>query len=409
MSDQPAKSLEKLRRPDPAELRAISKQTAKVAPASVEAFFQANKGALTALVADVVKPDRLLKVAQTAIRQTPRLQECTIASLFGAVVICATIGLEPNTHEGHCWLIPRRRSVPRRDERGNIVKSNGRTEFQDVWEVNVQIGYKGRIALAYRSPKVKLLKTVVAFENDELEILEGTEQRISHKPFVSGDRGDPIGYYAVAKLDTGETLYEWMSIADIMRIRDTFSDAYKQADMNITAAQRVIDSGAVGKALTDAQKTIAKNMDIPWIRDFDQQARKTTINRISNYLPGTPQGALAQALDARDSAMRSQSLGGYIEGEPLLADEDETDDQAPTQGTTQKTISEEVVIHHDIKTDKEKAPVDHQKEEQDQEQHKQQQDQQEDRRTAPDDAQAGQQGEQTKAAGADDDGFGDAE
>jgi recombination protein RecT len=338
MSESAPKNIDLFRKPLPDELRAIAKQTARQAGGSIEAFFNANRHVLEPLVADVIRPDRLLKVAQTAIRQTPKLQECTVASLFGAIIICATMGLEPNTHEGHCFLIPRKKRRPRKDAAGNIMVDERKQWLWDEWyEVNVQMGYKGRLALIYRSPRVKSIMTTAAYSGDKLRIIRGTNPRIEHEIPSDGDRGEPVGYYAAAKLDTGEWVFEWMSLSDILHTRDEFSESYQQAHAKREAAIEVIETGRDPKAVARARRDLADAEDNPWIRDFDQMARKSTLTRIQPYLPATPHGALAAALDMRDAVMRSQGLGAVIDGGAILPEDDE-------EGEDQEQEQEEVIL-----------------------------------------------------------------
>lgn len=299
-----------------AELKEIGQSVAKQAGSKVEDFFQANRKSIEAVLPRYLTTDRLLRIAQGAIRQTPRLQECTIGSLFGAVLICAQMGLEPNTHQGHCWLIPRKNSRPKKGPDGRVMEDNNRKWiWEDLWEVQVQLGYKGRIELAYRSPKIKLLKAVPAYENDPvLDIDEGTVQTIQHKPLLRGNRGEIIGFYAVAKLDTGEALFEWMPVEDVNRIRDEYSDAYAGADEKRGAARHALEQARGDKERAKATKELAKAEDSPWIRDYVEMGRKTLINRISKYMPSTPEMALAAALDDRDLLGKSQELDGVLDG-----------------------------------------------------------------------------------------------
>jgi recombination protein RecT len=312
----------------PQELKAIAGLTAQEAGPNVEAFFTANKDKLNALVAGVVRPERLLKVAQTAIRSTPGLRQCTVASLFGAVVVCAIMGLEPNTHEGLCWLIPRKSSQPRRNERGVIMTdARGGFIWDERWEVNVQVGYKGHIALAYRNPMVKLIHTGIIHENDEYRIIEGTTPRIEHFPRTAGERGEPIIFYAICKLATGETLFEWMSRGQVERIRDNFSDAFESADAKRQQAAAVLDRGGDEKAMARARRDLEKAEAAPWIRDFDQMARKTLINRIRNYIPSNRQSSLAETLDTRDMRRQSQNLAQFLDGGDLDGEFEAHDDE----------------------------------------------------------------------------------
>jgi recombination protein RecT len=84
------------------ELAAVAKQTAAQAgSATVKKFFEANKGTLLALLPKHFDAERMLKLALGALRTTPKLANASNASLLGAVVTCAQLGLEPNTPLGH--------------------------------------------------------------------------------------------------------------------------------------------------------------------------------------------------------------------------------------------------------------------------------------------------------------------
>lgn len=361
-----------------AELKEIGQSVAKQAGSKVEDFFQANRKSIEAVLPRYLTADRLLRIAQGTIRQTPRLQECTIASLFGAVLICAQMGLEPNTHQGHCWLIPRKNFRPKKGADGRVMEdSKGKWIWEDLWEVQVQLGYKGRIELAYRSPKIKLLKAIAAYENDPVfDIDEGTVQSIQHKPLLRGNRGEIIGFYAVAKLDTEETLFEWMPVEDVNRIRDEYSDAYAGADEKRGAARHALEEARSDKERARAVKELAKAEDSPWIRDYVEMGRKTVINRISKYIPSTPEMALAAALDDRDMVGKSQELDGVLDGTFTVNDagdaqtaqgeaeqegvSDEKDSGTkPTEGksTSQLTHEKSVTLNDIMETSKEPEKV----------------------------------------------------
>ena len=50
--------------------------------------------------------DRLTRIVLTEFRKTPALLSCDRESLFGAVLQCAALGLEPGSALGHCYLLP---------------------------------------------------------------------------------------------------------------------------------------------------------------------------------------------------------------------------------------------------------------------------------------------------------------
>lgn len=347
-----------LRRIGRAELKQIGQTSAKDAGSKVESFFVAHKDAITKVGGKHISADRLLKIALGQIRATPQLAECTTASLFGAIILCATIGLEPNSYQGHVWLIPRKSSRPKKLHNGRIATDeSGKWIWDEKWEVQVQIGYKGRIELAYRSPKIKLLKAVLAYENDEIEILEGTEQNIMHSPALT-DRGRMIGVYAIAKLDTEETLFEWMPIGDVERIRDEFSDGYKRSADNAEAARLTLEKATGDKARKGAARDLAKAEANPWIRDFGEMARKTVINRIAKYLPQTPELDLAVAMDGEGPrpdygmVIEAEEFGAAFVGDDAPAETSDasaetTTQTATTQAESTQAESKPAQIEHD--------------------------------------------------------------
>ena len=81
----------------------------------------------------------------------------------------------------------------------------------------------------------------------------GTAPKITHKPCITGDRGKPICVYAIAVTTNEGAYYEVMSMSDIDKCR------------------------AVSKASSSPHS--------PWVKWFDQMAKKTAIHRIAKRLP----------------------------------------------------------------------------------------------------------------------------
>jgi recombination protein RecT len=298
-------------------------------PRAVADYFELHRAKVEEVLPANVSAARLLAVALDAIRRNPKLLDCTVSSLFGAVLLCAKMGLEPNTHQGHVYLIPRAKRRAKKDENGQDLMEVGKNGkkwkvFEETWEVHVQLGYKGRIELAYRSPKVQLIKAVIVRERDFIDIDEGTRQVLAHqvdprKPISK--RGPIIGSYAIAKLSTGEALFEWMDIEQIHKIRDENSDAYTSAALILNDDQ----------AKDWSRKKAA---DTPWISDEEQMIRKTLINRIDNYIPSTPEMALASAIDSADIEGVAQDLDAVVSGTDIR-NEQGREDEMESVGTEQ--------------------------------------------------------------------------
>ena len=262
-----------------AELRKQAKLPAKQAGGSTVAkFFEVNKASIQAVLPRHVSPERMLKIALGALRTTPKLMECTTESLFGAVVQCAQLGLEPNTPMGHAYLIPFRNTQKNRTD------------------VQVIIGYRGLIDLARRSGQIVSIAAHAVHENDEFSYEYGLEEKLVHRP-AEGDRGEITHFYAVAKLKDGGHAFEVMSRAEVEKIRDN-SNNYKFA--------------------RDKRKTV-------WGQYFSEMGRKTVIRRLFKYLPVSIEMATASALDAKASAGEDQQLDAVLEGDYQVLDEDAPD------------------------------------------------------------------------------------
>lgn len=261
------------------DLRARAKLPANQAGGStVSQFFEKNKGAMAAVLPNHVNPERMLKVALGAVRAVPKLLECTTESLFGAVIQCASLGLEPNTPLGHVYLIPF----------NNRAKS--RTDVQVI------IGYRGLLDLARRSGQIVSISAHAVRENDVFDFAFGLDERLHHVP-ARDDAGQIIAFYAVAKLQGGGSAFDVMWRADVDRI------------MKATQSK-----GGYG----------------PWKDHYEEMGRKTAIRRLFKYLPVSIEVARAVEIDGRGEAGKDQGLDTVLSGEWSVVDE--PDDSAPDAG-----------------------------------------------------------------------------
>lgn len=204
--------------------------------------------------------DRMVRIAMTVVRKTPKLQQCTPVSLLGAVIQAAQLGLEPGI-QAH--LVP---------------FFNGKTGQQEVQMIP---DYRGLIALARRSGEITSFSAHAVYENDFFDYEYGTNQHLKHKPTQKTARGSMIGAYAIAEFKAGPAQFEYMTKTDIDLIRTRSK------------------SGKSG----------------PWSTDYDEMAKKTVVRRLCKYLPVSIELAHAVALDGKAEAGESQDLGFIIDGE----------------------------------------------------------------------------------------------
>ena len=192
------------------------------------------------LLARQIGKERFMRVILNAFRATPKLMECSKASLGAALMNAAALQLEPNTPLGHAYLIP----------------------YKD--QCQLIIGYQGLVDLARRSGEVAEIMAHVVREGDEFTYTYGMNADLRHKP--SEVRGRITHVYAYARLTKGGFPFVVMSAAEVEDLKNR---------------------GAAGRGV----KT-------PWDTDEEMMYCKTAVRRLTKYLPKTLELATALEVDA---------------------------------------------------------------------------------------------------------------
>jgi len=200
---------------------------------TMQTYIKSMEGEIKKALPSVITPERFTRMVLSAISVNPKLAQCTPSSFLGAMMSAAQLGLEPNTPLGQAYLIP--------------YKNRG------VDEVQFQIGYKGLIDLAYRSGEVELVQAHIVYENDDFTLEYGLEPKLVHKP-ADRDRGEPIKVYAMFKTKSGGYGFDVMSMDDVRRHAEKYSQAYKSGFS-------------------------------PWKTNFEEMAKKTVLKRVLKYAP----------------------------------------------------------------------------------------------------------------------------
>lgn len=215
-------------------------------------FMQALRSALP----KHITPEKMARIALTALRTTRGLAACSPESFFASLLQAALLGLEVNTPNGHAYLVP----------------------YKD--QCQLIVGYQGMIELALRSGKVSKIWTRTVREGDEFRVQYGLDETIVHVPATDPKREErPITYvYAVAKLTTGDVIFEPLSIAQV------------EARKKRSAASR---SG-------------------PWVTDTEAMIRKTAVRSLFKWVPKSSEMALAESLEERADEGRSQLFDGMV-------------------------------------------------------------------------------------------------
>lgn len=265
----------------------------------------AAKEQLQMVAAKHLNPERMMRVVANAIRTTPKLQQCEPISFLGALMQCASLGLEPNTILGHAYLIP------------FDNKKKG------VTEVQVVIGYKGLIDLARRSGHITSISANIHYSDDELWTYEeGTEATLRHRP--GPQEGKKLHAYAIAQFKDGGHAYVVLPWKKVMAIRD--------ASQNWQTAVRY------GKTATAI-----------WTIHEDAMAMKTAVRALAKYLPLSVEFSDALTIDeakgadyrgfAMDPTNGVQIDGEEIEGEAVEAEQIEEEKPADPPKQTEQPKS----------------------------------------------------------------------
>lgn len=223
--------------------------------------------------------ERLSRIALTTIRTNPKLLECSIPSLMGAVMQSAQLGLEPGLI-GHCYIIPYGK------------------------EATFIIGYKGMIDLARRSGNIQSIAAHEVYENDFIELTYGLEENLKHVPWFlrkdekPTDSGKVVGAYMVAKFNDGGHFIHYMPISEI--------EAHR------------------------GRSKAAKNG--PWVTDYTEMCKKTVVRAGWKWLPISVEIASAVTQDETTRKDITPSDDSFIDITPSQPDE---------QGTTENPGGEQ--------------------------------------------------------------------
>jgi len=236
---------------------------AEVSPINtVRSALEKMKPQFAAALPQHITPDRLLRVAMTAIQTTPKLLDCDRQSLYAAIMKAAQLGLEPDGILGQAYLIP-----------------YGKT-------VQFIPGYKGLIDLARRSGEVSNIIAKEVCKNDKFDVQYHLEMPFSHTPKLDGDRGEVTHFWALARFKDGGFHWDYMTRAEVEAIRDQSSGWQSAKKWNKTA-------------------------ESPWEKHFIEMGKKTVIRRIAKFLPMSVQRAAT--MDQLNEAGKNAIINDYGE------------------------------------------------------------------------------------------------
>lgn len=224
---------------------------------TIKKLLEASKKEIEAALPAHLGADRMMRIAMTEIRKTPKLLDCTAASLIGSIIQAAQVGLEPGGALGHCYLVPYGA------------------------QCQLIIGYRGLLQLADRSEKISNVMARSVYDGDSLAYEYGLEEGLRHVPGDASKRGQLTHVYCIVKLKDGSKMFDVMSKAEVDAIRNR--------------------SKASGSG--------------PWVTDYEAMAKKTVVRRMFKFMPASIELQKAVGLDELSETEKGQSFEGVIETE----------------------------------------------------------------------------------------------
>lgn len=240
-----------------------------------------------------IAPDKFQRVVMTAVQQDPDLLLADRRTLLMACTKCAQDGLLPDKREAAFVIF------------NTKIKVNGKDQWiKAVQYMPMIAGIKKR---AMNSGQVSGLQGHVIYANDHFLWKQGTDPQLDHIPLFPGDRGDPIGAYAVAKIKGEE--HPIFRVFDVARIEKARAIS-KNKD------------GAVWNMWWDemAIKTVARNLakDLPSDAEVDMLRVASRDDEPTD--PHESTATIDSVLTDEQRALPPSRLdlieGGLIENEP---------------------------------------------------------------------------------------------
>lgn len=204
--------------------------------------------AIQSLVPKHVTPERLCRIGLNAVSRNPKLMDCSPPTIVGAIVNCASLGLEPNLL-GHAYIVP---------------FWNGKTKQM---EAQFQIGYKGAVDLVRRTGAVSTITARAVYEGDDFEYAYGLDDKLHHVPCGEADGSKITHFYALYKLKDGGSDFIVMTREQMDKHRDKFTKSQK-------------DGIIFG----------------PWKDHYESMGLKTVLLRLIKFMPISIEQQEAQAI-----------------------------------------------------------------------------------------------------------------
>lgn len=210
---------------------------------SLKGLLERNRQSIASILPRHVTVERLIKTMLVATNRNPALLKCTQGSIIETIQRAAELGLDLSGTLGEAYPVPFRNKI-------KVPQADGSTREVFVDQCQFIPGYRGLAKLARQSGEVAHLEAEAVFSGDHFVYQKGSDFRLEFRPLLAGDRGALQGFYAYVKLKDGGQQAEYMTVAEVERIR---------------------------------QRSKAANGPA-WTNDFAEMGRKTVFKRLAKWL-----------------------------------------------------------------------------------------------------------------------------
>jgi recombination protein RecT len=248
-------------------------------------LLESYKGQIAMALPKHMTPERMIRVAITAVNTTPGLQKCTPLSVAGCIVQASILGLEPSSVLGEAYLVPY----------GN--------------QCQLIPGYQGLLKLVRNSGELIMVNAQVVRANDKFDFEDGLDPYLIHKR-AAGDRGEVTDYWAGAVLKGGGKQFVVMTKSEAQEHGKKYSKTFNNG---------------------------------PWKTEFDQMSLKTCLRKLCKLMPKSIEAQIAVALDERHEAGLHQqfTVDVPIELHPPADDAQQIEGQIETPQRKSETKPEQ--------------------------------------------------------------------
>ncbi len=218
---------------------------------------------LLAALPQTIPTDRFVRVAMTTVQLRPELLQCDRKSLLVAIQRCAADGLLPDGREATV-----------------VVFNEGDAGGKQAVYMPM---YQGLLKKIRNSGELKSVSANVVYQADKFSYVQGDDEKIEHEPALQGNRGKPIGVYAIVKTKDGG-IYRAYLTEEQVNERKTRSQTGRK------------DKG-------------------PWKTDRDEMWKKSAIRAVSKICPQSAElDRYLQVLPDTDDRAH-QRIQGFAGGE----------------------------------------------------------------------------------------------